>query len=971
MTEFSFKNKGKAFISLTAVVLLSSLFLLRCGQAPQDKTQSSLVDKQSTITTTDLNRRLFFKSSHDQIKFGYAVQSCFVKLGGNFLVDGYNSFCGEYNQNQNISPGSVAYVNDIKINGRNVRITGQVVQVQTCEVDVSQIIDKARQNNNNSVIPSQFIRDVKLKLENNDRLTLPSGVYYFKEIKVSGRAVLEFLGPATVVVEGDVSVEGQGQIKINPVFLRIISTGKVKVEGQGSIYAGIVGNEVKLGGKGQIFGGVISREFKGEGQGAVHFDKGLGLDRIEVFPSEVTIKVGETVQLTAVAKDIFGNEISCIGFEWSSSDQSVAVVDQNGLVQGVGEGRAIVSATAKKEGHILSFAREVVVNVIRSDSRFCPYNYNITNYIPPFLYFQALPTGAPMSVTFFVEAYDPDGGNLVIGMFDADGDGNWEIQQSLEIPYISGSFEWIYNSTGIFTAKIQVIDDEGQISTKSIPLFIQERCFLKLLWRDSDGDGYGNPNIPAISCHQIYGYVENNLDCDDQNMKVNPSSEEICNGIDDNCNGNIDEGVETPLSIIFGGQKEDGFDFIISIGNGEYMAGGRGGTSEQRDAFVMKINESGQIIWSKFIDSYISGLSGSERFGSGIVDIDGNIVLAGEVEHFIIGRKAFVVKMNREGEIIWSKIIAGSDDNIVGGGEVRTTPIVQDFDGNYIIAGTIQKRYGDKDMYIAKLNRSGEVQWFRTIGGIYDDFANSVKVDSAGNYIVVGKTNGFGFGMDDIFAVKLNSNGEIIWAKAIGGSSSDFAADVLVKGNSYIIAGGTESFGIGRYDIYLLKLNESGDIIWSNAMGGPENEFALHSILDKYGNVIAVGWIESVGPDDAFVLEISDSGMLNWAKYIGAGVVDGLTGITQKDDGKFFMAGGSYFRQYSGLGYYEVDFYLSEFDPHSGCACKVIDISRYLCESSGGYSVDVNPIVQSIYQLSYDVAITSLDVTFDLFHLCQ
>jgi outer membrane lipoprotein-sorting protein len=127
MTGFNFKNKGKAFISLTAVVLLSSLFISGCGQSPQDQAQSSLVDKQSSITAADNNHRLFFKSSHEQIKFGYAVQSCFIKLGGNFLVDGYNSFCGEYNQNQNISTGSVAYVNDIKINGRNVRITGQVV----------------------------------------------------------------------------------------------------------------------------------------------------------------------------------------------------------------------------------------------------------------------------------------------------------------------------------------------------------------------------------------------------------------------------------------------------------------------------------------------------------------------------------------------------------------------------------------------------------------------------------------------------------------------------------------------------------------------------------------------------------------------------------------------------------------------------------------------------------------------------
>ena len=149
MTGFNFKNRGKIFISLAAVAFISSLFISGCGQAPQDQTQSFLIDNQSSITTTDYNRRIFFKSSHEQIKFGYAVQSCFVKLGGNFLVDGYNSFCGEYNQNQNISAGSVAYVNDIKINGRNVNITGQVVKVQSCDIDVSQIIDEARQNNNN------------------------------------------------------------------------------------------------------------------------------------------------------------------------------------------------------------------------------------------------------------------------------------------------------------------------------------------------------------------------------------------------------------------------------------------------------------------------------------------------------------------------------------------------------------------------------------------------------------------------------------------------------------------------------------------------------------------------------------------------------------------------------------------------------------------------------------------------------
>jgi len=467
MTGFNFKNKGKVFISLAAFVLLSSLFLLRCGQSPQDKTQSSLIDKQDSVATTDHNSRLFFKSSHDQINFGYAVQSCFVKLGGNFSVDGYNSFCGEYNPNQNISTGSVAYVNDIKINGRNVNITGQIVQVQSCDVDVSQIIDKAKQNNNNSVIPSQFIRDGKLKLENNDKLTLPSGIYYFKEIKVSGRAVLEFLGPTTVVVEGDVSVKGQGQIKTNPVFLRIISTGKVKVEGQGTIYAGIVGNEVKIDGRGQIFGGVISREFKGEGQGVVHFDKGLGLDRVEVFPSEVTIKVGETVQLTAVAKDIFGNEKSCVGFEWSSSNPTVATVDENGIVQGVNVGRVIVFATAKKEGYNLAFKGEAIINIISLPGQ----------KFPPVVTFSAEPTeGYAYStvVKFKITAYDPDGGLIIYGKFDINGDGIYEFEGEIGEEVFDSLFPllWRYTTPGTFYPTVVFIDDEEQATEASVKITI-------------------------------------------------------------------------------------------------------------------------------------------------------------------------------------------------------------------------------------------------------------------------------------------------------------------------------------------------------------------------------------------------------------------------------------------------------------------------------------------------------------------
>jgi len=64
-------------------------------------------------------------------------------------------------------------------------------------------------------------------------------------------------------------------------------------------------------------------------------------------------------------------------------------------------------------------------------------------------------------------------------------------------------------------------------------------------YRDADGDGYGNPGITKISCSKPSGYVANNTDCDDSRSSVRPGAVEVCDGLDNNCNGTIDEGVKT------------------------------------------------------------------------------------------------------------------------------------------------------------------------------------------------------------------------------------------------------------------------------------------------------------------------------------------------------------------------------------------------------------------------------------------
>lgn len=568
-------------------------------------------------------------TAHNRIKFGYAIQSCYIKLSGNFLVDGYNSFCGEYNQNQNISTRDIAYVNEISIT-RNIIITGQVFNVQSCEINVSDLIEYARGNNNNSVIPPQFFEDGKLKIKNDEKLTLPSGIYYFEEIDVSGRAILEFLGPATVVVEGDISVKGQGQIKTNPVFLRIISTGEVNVGGQGIIYGGIVGEEVEVKGDGQIFGGVISFEFEGKGNGAVHFDEGLGLEKVEVYPSEVKIKIGETVQLTAIAKDVYGNEISCVMFEWVSQNSQVAMVDQTGLVEGVGVGRTYVVATT------LWFQGRVLIYVVELEHLWAKTYGTPANDWTIWLEVYNIPVLQTADGGLIVASTN-DSDDILLLKLDPDGNIQWQkTYTNISYRVILADMIQTYDGGYIFTgaigpnyftgtgydALVVKLDNEGNIQWwKTYDLSDAFERAGRIL-QTSDGGfilvaGGGDPVI-----------IKLDQDCDVQGYKVFGDP-----GAGDGFHA-------------FGQTSDGGY-----IGVGYSFAGVPGGM----DFWVVKMDSQGNIQWQRTYG------------GNGVWDIpysfhetpDGGFVVVGVTNSFsstkINDTNIWVLKLNAWGDIQWQK----------------------------------------------------------------------------------------------------------------------------------------------------------------------------------------------------------------------------------------------------------------------------------------------------------------------------
>ncbi len=167
----------------------------------------------------------------------------------------------------------------------------------------------------------------------------------------------------------------------------------------------------------------------------------------------------------------------------------------------------------------------------------------------------------------------------------------------------------------------------------------------------------------------------------------------------------------------------------------------------------------------------------------------------------------------------WAKSYGGGDEDYA-----RSIFPVSD---GYIVAGYTQSFGASSyDGWVIKLNESGDLEWQKMYSGNNNDLIYSISETNDGGYVMVGYTTSAS-GDENVWVVKLNSSGGIEWQRSYGGSGYDIAFDVMqTNDGGYIVVGKTESFGVGKSDMWILKLNSTGNITWQKAYGGSENEYA-------------------------------------------------------------------------------------------------------------------------------------------------
>ncbi len=224
-----------------------------------------------------------------------------------------------------------------------------------------------------------------------------------------------------------------------------------------------------------------------------------------------------------------------------------------------------------------------------------------------------------------------------------------------------------------------------------------------------------------------------------------------------------------------------------------------------------------QITFEKSI-SYKSGKLKGSPVSCEVTDIkqtsdNGYIILGEMTDSLYTFADILLIKTDVNGDTLWLKTYGGNNLD-------TAHSVEQTADGGYFVTGSTKSfGAGNYDVYVIKTDSLGDVMWSKTIGGIADDIGNSGEQTNDGGYIVTGTTNSFGAGSGDIYLVKLNTIGDTLWTKTYGGSGGDAAYCVRqTNDGGYILTGEKglrDSSSIEHTAMYLLKTNGSGDTLWS------------------------------------------------------------------------------------------------------------------------------------------------------------
>jgi hypothetical protein len=298
------------------------------------------------------------------------------------------------------------------------------------------------------------------------------------------------------------------------------------------------------------------------------------------------------------------------------------------------------------------------------------------------------------------------------------------------------------------------------------------------------------------------------------------------------------------------------------------------------DILLVHIDSLGAPIWQKTIGGALADA------GYAILPTsDGGYVIAGESESFSPGGSmdALLVKIDIGGNVLWQKTYNH-------GLHERAFSVTQLSSNEFILAGTT----GDmtfSETYVVKTSLSGDSVWANNYGGLITEALPSVAIAADGGIVIatgiVNDVNG-----EDIYLIKLDTLGQVIWTNTFGALGHDLAYGILsTTDQGFMIVGSSTSYGAGEADIFLQKANSLGDEVWAKTFGFLYPDYGYDLKPTPGGGFILGGSAYTGGAQNFYISRISDNGAFIWDNSYGGAATDICRAVFATRDGGYFAVG--------------------------------------------------------------------------------
>jgi len=275
------------------------------------------------------------------------------------------------------------------------------------------------------------------------------------------------------------------------------------------------------------------------------------------------------------------------------------------------------------------------------------------------------------------------------------------------------------------------------------------------------------------------------------------------------------------------------------------------------------------------------------NFFNGEIGASDNSTLVSFDDNLIICEYSSIIKVSKSGDKIWQK-------QINAGVGSKASSIAETDNHDLYICGSTNKNYSSSkmDILLIRMNSSGDTIWTRNYGGSESEYGQNIIATSDGNILISGKTESFGDRFGDIYLIKVNTKGEVVWSNSYLDQDQEVPFHLMETQNGEYLVTGTNEDNSNPREIYLLKVNQKGSLLWNKKIGPATWKWGFSTIELKNGDLLTCGKHTILGFDQILLVKTDMLGNVIWERTLGdSKISEEAYSIKQNTDGTFTITG--------------------------------------------------------------------------------